>query len=116
MYYVTIFGVISDIQFGTTRFQEIDKKFIRKFDTIEEAIESLNSIKNVNIMKNFPFAAIEYILNKGKNNIINEQILFKFDEASVSYEKYENRSGFPLSTLTRINPFGDAEYKIKSTH
>ena len=73
IYYLTIFAILSDIQFGNTRYQEIDKKFLREFEKFDQALESLRNIKNLNLMKNFPFAAIEYIVAEKKEYIINKQ-------------------------------------------
>lgn len=114
MYYVTIFSILSDIQFGRTRYQDIDKKFLRKFENFEQALDSLDTIKNLNLMKNFPFAAIEFIINNQHGYIIKEQSIFKLDEKQCRYSEFSNIKYFPLATLTQINPFENAEYRVKS--
>lgn len=114
MYYLTIFTILSDIQFGTTRYQEIDKKFLKEYDDFGQALESLKNIKNLNLMKNFPFAAIELILKERRDYIISEQYVFKFDSEKNIYGEFGNSKYFPLATLTQINPFENAEYRIKT--
>ncbi len=114
IYYLTIFAILSDIQFGNTRYQEIDKKFLREFEKFDQALESLRNIKNLNLMKNFPFAAIEYIVAEKKEYIINKQKIYKLDENNNSYNEFKHSNYFPLATLTQINPFENAEYRVKT--
>lgn len=114
MYYLTIFAILSDIQFGSTRYQDIDKKFLREFEKFEQALDSLQNIKNSNLMRNFPFAAIEHIIEENREYVINEQSIYKLDESSNCYGKFINSKYFPLATLTQINPFENAEYRVKT--
>ncbi|MGB3365933.1 MAG: hypothetical protein WBA54_00445 [Acidaminobacteraceae bacterium] len=114
IYYLTIFAILSDIQFGSTRYQDIDKKFLREFEKYDQALDSLQSVKNLNLMRNFPFAAIEYIVEEKREHMISEQYIFKLDEISNIYDEFENSKCFPLATLTQINPFKYAEYRVKT--
>lgn len=114
MYYLTIFAILSDIQFGSTRYQDIDKKFLREFEKFDQALDSLQNIKNLNLMRNFPFAAIEYIVEEKREHMINKQQIFKLDESNNIYDEFKNSKYFPLATLTQINPFENAEYRVKT--
>ena len=114
MYYITIFAILSDVQFATTRYQEIDKKFIKKYDNFDDAIEALNSIKNSNLKHNFPYAVIEKIVD-GKMNTkkIEEQYLFRLNFETLKYEIEIRDSLLSMAVKTTLNPFEDADFKIR---
>ncbi|BEP28655.1 hypothetical protein [Helicovermis profundi] len=113
MYYVTIFAILSDAQFGTTRYQDIDKKFIKKYDLFEEAYEALNSIKNTNLKHNFPYAVIEKIDTRKNGKLVEEQKLFKLNFTSNKYESETRETLLSIATKTSLNPFEDAQFIIR---
>lgn len=109
MYYITIFNILSDIKFGDVFYQEIDKKFLKRLENEEESEAYIADIKNMNLMRHFPYAVIEKIDNSAKRKI-TEQKIFKFNKSKSQYIRMTSCSEIATSTRTMINPLEDDEY------
>lgn len=104
MYYVTIFQIVSEMKISDTIFQEVDKRYLKSFETQLEAKAYLHAIQNRKLMYNYPFAVIgEY--KSGKRPRILNQILYKYYPTSNDYVEIEGNSGLIASTLTMLHPF-----------
>ena len=109
MYYLTIFTILTDIKIGGAVYQEIDKKFLKQMDSLEELEMYLYNIKNKNLMNNFPYAAIEKIIN-GKRPRITDQLIYRYNSRKNAYAKVEKYTELAPSTLTMINPLENPEF------
>ncbi len=104
MYYVTIFQIVSEMKVSDTVFQEVDKKYLKSFETFIEAKAYLHAIQNRKLMYNYPRAVIgEY--RPGKSPRILKQSFYKYYPTSNDYVEVEGNSGLVASALTMLHPF-----------
>ncbi|MBN2898034.1 MAG: hypothetical protein JXO44_04575 [Clostridia bacterium] len=104
MFYVTIFRIVSEMKVSDVIFQEIEKRFLKSFDSLLEAEAYLHAIQNRKLMYNYPMAVIgEY--KPGTRPRILKQSFFKYYPTSNDYIEVRGKSGLVASTLTMLHPF-----------
>jgi hypothetical protein len=104
MYFVTIFQIVSEMKVSDTVFQEIEKRYLKSFESEIDAKAYLHAIQNRKLMYNYPLAVIgEY--KSGKRPRIIKQTLYKYYPTSNKYVEFEGNSGLVASTLTMLHPF-----------
>lgn len=104
MFYVTIFQIVSEMKVSDVIFQEIDKRYLKTFETFIDAKAYLHAIQNRKLMYNYPLAVIgEY--KADKNPRILKQSFYKYYPTSNDYVEVEGNTGLVSSTLTMLHPF-----------
>jgi len=86
--------------------QEIDKRVIKTFDTLDDANEYIKNIKNRVMMYNFPFAFIQEFTNTSPISV-NRQYLYILDEEVHIYLAEDDLSMLTLSTRRKLHNFED---------
>lgn len=104
MFYVTIFQIVSEMKVSQTIFQEVEKRYLKSFESYIDAKAYLHAIQNRKLMYNYPMAVIgEY--DPGKRPKIKKQTLYKYYPTNNDYLEIEGNSGIVASTLTMLHPF-----------
>ncbi len=104
MYFVTIFQIVKWNESIKHNFQEIEKRYLKSFESEIDAKAYLHAIQNRKLMYNYPLAVIgEY--KSGKRPRIIKQTLYKYYPTSNKYVEFEGNSGLVASTLTMLHPF-----------
>lgn len=104
MYYVTIFQIVSEMKVSDVVFQEIEKRYLKSFESYIDAKAYLHAIQNRQLMFNYPWAVIgEY--KQGKSPKIIKQLFYKYYPTSNDYIEIDGKNGLVASTLTMLHPF-----------
>ncbi len=104
MFYIMIFRIESEMKAGDFVFQEIDKRYLKTFDSYLLATDYLHSIENRKLMYNYPWAVIGEYKNQDKPKILSQKI-FKYYPTNNDYLECCGTSELSPSTLTMLHPF-----------
>ncbi len=106
MYLVTIFRIDSEIKIQDVFSQDIEVRALKTFENYADAETYLFNIKNMALMRNFPFAIIQLFK---KSNILQvvEQKLYMLDENNMKYNFFDDISILTLATRKKLHTFDE---------